>query len=69
MQSSKEQQGDIRKPSSNDQCKEIGKNNRMRKSRDLFKNIKDTKRIFHANMGTIKDRNGMYLTEAEHTKK
>ena len=69
MQSSKEQQGDIRKPSSNDQYKEIGKNNRMRKSRDLFKNIKDTKRIFHANMGTIKDRNGMYLTEAEHTKK
>ena len=47
------------------QCKEIEGNNRMGKSRDLFKKIRDTKRIFHVNMGTIKDRNGMDLTEAE----
>ena len=49
----------------NDQCKEIEDNNRMGKTRDLFKKIKDTKGIFHAKMGTIKDRNGMDLTEAE----
>ena len=48
-----------------DQCKEIEENNRMGKTRDLFKNIRDTKGIFHAKMGTIKDRNGMDLTEAE----
>ena len=48
-----------------DQCKEIEENNRMRKTRDLFKKIGDTKGTFHANMGSIKDRNGMYLTEAE----
>ena len=42
-----------------DQCKEIEKNNRMRKTRDLFKKIRDTKGTFHAMMGTIKDRNGM----------
>ena len=47
------------------QCKEIEENNRMGKNRDLFKNIRDTKGIFHAKMGTIKDRNGMDLTEAE----
>ena len=47
------------------QCKEIEGNNRMGKTRDLFKKIRDTKRIFHAKMGTIKDRNGMDLTEAE----
>ena len=52
-----------------DQCKEIEENNRMGKTRDLFKKIRDTKRIFHAKMGTIKDRNGMDLTEAEDTKK
>ena len=52
-----------------DQCKEIEEKNRMRKPRDLFKNIRDTKGIFHAKMGTIKDRNGMDLTEAEDTKK
>ena len=46
-----------------DQCKEIGENNRMGKTRDLFKKIRDTKGIFHAKMGTIKDRNGMDLTE------
>ena len=46
-----------------DQCKEIGENNRMGKTRDLFKKIRDTKGTFHAKMGTIKDRNGMDLTE------
>ena len=53
----------------NDQCKEIDKNNRMGKTRDLFKKIRDTKGTFHAKMGTIKDRNGMDLTEAEDVKK
>ena len=52
-----------------DQCKEIEENNRMRKTRDLFKKIRDIKGTFHANMGSIKDRNGMYLTEAENIKK
>ena len=51
------------------ECKEIEENNRMGKTRDLFKNIKDTKGIFHAKMGSIKDRNGMDLTEAEDIKK
>ena len=53
----------------NDQCKEIEENNRMGKNRDLFKKIRDTKGTFHAKMGSIKDRNGMDLTEAEDTKK
>ena len=48
-----------------DQCKEIEENNRMGKTRDLFKKIRDTKGTFHAKMGTIRDRNGMDLTEAE----
>ena len=48
-----------------DQCKEIKENNRMGKTRDLFKKIRDTKGICHAKMGSIKDRNGMNLTEAE----
>ena len=52
-----------------DQSKEIEENNRMGKSRDLFKKIRDTKGIFHATMGTIKDRNGMDLTEAGDIKK
>ena len=52
-----------------DQCKEIEENNRMGKTRDLFKKITDTKGTFHANMGLIKDRNGMDLTEAEDIKK
>ena len=52
-----------------DQCKEIEENNRMGKTRDLFKKIRDIKGIFHAKMGSIKDRNGMDLTEAEDTKK
>ena len=53
----------------NNQCKEIEENNRMGKTRDLFKKISDTKQTFHAKMGTIKDRNGMDLTEAEDIKK
>ena len=53
----------------NNQCKEIEETNRMRKTRDLFKKIRDTKGIFHAKMGTIKDRNVMHLTEAEDIKK
>ena len=52
-----------------DQCKEIEENNRMGKTRDLFKKIRDTKGTFHAKMGTIRDRNGMDLTEAEDIKK
>ena len=52
-----------------DQCKEIEENNRMGKTRDLFKKIRDTKGTFHAKMGSKKDRNGMDLTEAEDIKK
>ena len=52
----------------NDQCKEIEENNRMGKTRDLFNKIRDTKGTFHAKMGTIKDRNGIDLTEAEDIK-
>ena len=51
------------------QCKEIEENNRMGKTRDLFKKIRDTKGTFHAKMGSIKDRNGMALMEAEDIKK
>ena len=58
MQSSKEEQEEIRKPSS-----AINENNRMEKTRDLFKKIRDTKGTFHAKMGLIKDRNGMDLTD------
>ena len=68
MQSSKEQQGD-KKAFLRNQCKEIEENNRMGKTRDLLKKIRDTKGAFHAKMGTIKDRNGMDLTEAEGIKK
>ena len=53
----------------NDKCKEIEENNRMGKTRDLFMKIRDTKGTFHAKMGTIKDRNGTDLTEAEDIKK
>ena len=53
----------------NNQCKEIEENNRMGKTRDLFKKIRDTKGTFHAKMGSIKDRNGMDLTDAEDIKK
>ena len=52
-----------------DQCKEAEENNRMGKTRDLFKKIRDTKGTFHAKMGTIKDINGMELIEAEDIKK
>ena len=68
MQSSKEEQGDKKDFLSN-QCKEIEENNRVEKTRDLVKKIRDTKGTFHAKMGTIKDRNRMDLTEAEDMKK
>ena len=58
-----------RKAFLSDQCKEIEENNRMGKTRDLFKKIRDIKGIFHAKMGRIKDINGMDLTEAEDIKK
>ena len=58
-----------RKAFLSDQCKEIEENNRMGKTRDLFKKIRDTKVTFHAKMGSIKDRNSMDLTEAEDIKK
>ena len=51
------------------QCKDIEENNRMGKTRDIFKKIRDTKGTFHAKMGSIKERNGMNLTEAEDSKK
>ena len=62
MQSSKEVRRD-KKAFLSDQCKEIEENNRMGKTRDLFKKIRDTKGTFHAKMGLIKDRNGMDLTK------
>ena len=58
-----------RKAFLSDQCKEVEENNRMGKTRDLFKKIRDTNETFHAKMGTIKDRNGRDLTEAEDIKK
>ena len=58
-----------RKAFFSDQCKEIEENNRMGKTRDLFKKIRDTKGTFHTKMGLIKDRNGLDLTEAEDIKK
>ena len=69
MQSSKEYQGEIRKPSSVINAKKQRKKNRIGKTRDVFKKIRDTKGTFHVNMGTIKDRNLMDLTEAEDIKK
>ena len=68
MQSSKYSKGD-KKAFLRDQCKEIEENNRMVKTRDLFKKIRDTKGIFHAKMGLVKDRNGMDLKEAEDIKR
>ena len=65
MQISREKQGEIR----NDQCKQIEENNRLGKTRDLFKKIRDTKGTLHAKMGSIKDRNGLDITEAEDIKK
>ena len=64
LQSSKEQKDFL-----SDQCKEIDENNRMGKTRDLFKKIRDTRGNFHGKLGTIKNRNGMDLTEAEDIKK
>ena len=58
-----------KKASLSDQCKEIKENNRLGKTRNLFKKIRDTKGTFHVKMGTIKDRNGMDLTETEDIKK
>ena len=58
-----------KKASLSDQCKEIEENNRLGKTRDLFKKIRDTQGMFHAKMGTIKDRNGVDLKEAEDIKK
>ena len=68
MHSSKEYRGE-KKVFLNDQCKEMEENNRMVKTRNLFKKVRDTKGTFHAKMGSIKDRNGMDLTEAEDIKK
>ena len=68
MQSSKEQQGEITKPSSVISAKKQ-RNNRIEKTRDLFKKIRNTKGKFPAKMGSIKDRNGMDLKEAEDIKK
>ena len=69
MQSSKEYQGEIRKAFLSNQCKEIEENNRMGKTRDLFKKIRDSKGTFHARMDSIKGKNGMDITEAEGIKK
>ena len=69
MQSSKEQQREVRKAFLSDQRKETEENNRIGKTRDLFKKIRDVKGTFHVKMGLIKDRNGMDLTEAEDIKK
>ena len=68
MQSPKEERG-LKKAFLSEQCKEIEENNRMGKTRDLFRKIRDTKGMFQAKMGTIKDRNSMDLTEAEVIKK
>ena len=69
MQSSKEQQEEIRKPSSAINAKKQRKTTEWGKTRDLFKKIRDTKGTFHAKMGSIKDGNGMDLKEAEDIKK
>ena len=69
MKSFKEKHGEIKKAFLSDQSKEIQESNRMGKTRDLFKKMRDTKRIFHAKMGSVKDRNGMDLTEAKGMKK
>ena len=68
MQSFKEEQRELRKPFKSEQCQEK-EGNRIRKTRELFKKIGDTKGIFHANMDTIKDRNGKDLSEPEEIKK
>ena len=68
MQNSRELARRDKKVFLSDQCKEIEENSRMGKTRDLFKTIRDTKGTFHANMGSIKDKNCMDLTEAEDIK-
>ena len=68
MQSPKEERG-LKKAFLSEQCKEIEENNRMGKTRDLFKKIRDTKGTFHLKIGSIKDRNGMDMTKAEDIKK
>ena len=68
MESSREQQRD-EKVFLSEQCREIEENNRMGKTRDLFKETGDTKRTFHAKMGTIRDKNGKDLTEIEEINK
>ena len=69
MQSSKRIARRDKKAFISDHCKEIEENNRMGKTRDLFKKIRDTEGTFHAKLGTIKDRNGIDLTDAEYIKK
>ena len=69
MQSSKRIARRNKKAFLSEQCKEIEENNRMGNTRDLFKKIRDTEGTFHSKMGTIKDRNGMGLTEVEDIKK
>ena len=69
MQNFKEQQTEIRKPFLSDRCKEIEENNKIGKARDHFKKIRATKGTFHANMSSVKDRDGRDLTEAEYIKK
>ena len=69
MQSSKDYQGEKRKPSSAINARKQRKNNRIGQTRDLFKKIKDSKGNFHAKMGTIKEINGMDITEEEAIKK
>ena len=69
MKCSRSEEHTVWNSSHSGQCKEIEENSRMGKTRDLFKKIRDAKGIFHAKMGTIKDRNGMDLTEAEDIKK
>ena len=69
MQSCREKRKEVRKQFFSEQCKEIEEINRMGKTRDLLKKVRDTKGTFHAKMGTIKDRNGMDLTEAEDIKR
>ena len=69
MQSSRKEQGETKKAFHSDQCKEIEENNRVGKTRDLCKKTGDIKGIFHARMGTVKDRNSKDLTEPEENKR
>ena len=69
MQSSREQQGEIKKAFLNEQCKEVEETNRIGKTKDLFKKTEDIKGPFHSRMGTMKDGSNTDLTEAEEIKK